>query len=385
MMPLPPPPQPRRLPLWDIALAVALVAAAFVVAQNVVSNMEAAGLNPGFSFLFKEAGFDVSESLIPYHPGASYVRVILTGLINTLFLAAVSLFLANLVGLAVGLVSVGPSALGRMLAAAYVELFRNLPKILVLLVLFVTAVNGLPPVRQAIALGPVQISNRSLYLPSIVPDPKQLWLLGAFLIGCALAYGWHRRAVAWQVRAGRQRPVLAVVALCLLAPPTLAVFVVDVPLPPSVPVLQGFDFQGGVRLSLQFLVVAVTLGLYHGAQIAEVIRGGIEAVPKGQTEAAAALGLERPHTMRLVVLPQVMRIVLPPLGNQYVNLTKNTSIAIAVGYSDLMSVTGTIINQTFRPMEMMLITMTLYLGLCLGLTAFLNRLNDRLRTPGARQ
>ena len=210
-------------------------------------------------------------------------------------------------------------------------------------------------------------------------------MLGAFLLGCALAYGWRRRAVAWQARTGQQRPVLAVVALCLLGPPVLALFFFDVPLPPSVPVLRGFDFQGGVRLSLQFLVVAVTLGLYHGAQIAEVIRGGIEAVPKGQTEAAAALGLKRRQIMRLLVLPQVLRIVLPPLGNQYVNLVKNTSIAIAVGYSDLMSVTGTIINQTFRPMEMMLITMTLYLGLCLGLTALLNHLNERLRAPGMRR
>jgi len=384
MTPLPPPQQSKRPPFWDIALVVALAAAALVVAHNVVSNMEAAGLNPGFSFLFKEAGFDVSESLIPYRPGDSYARVILTGLINTLFLAGVSLVLANLAGLAVGLVSVGPSALGRALAAAYVELFRNLPKILILLVLFVTAVNGLPPVRQAIALGPVQISNRSLYLPSIVPDPKQLWLLAAFLLGGALAYGWRRYAIAWQARTGRQRSVLGVVALCLSGPPILAVFFLNVPLTPSVPVLRGFDFQGGVRLSLQFLVVAVTLGLYHGAQIAEVLRGGIEAVPNGQTEAAAALGLKRRHIMRLVVLPQVMRIVLPPLGNQYVNLVKNTSIAIAVGYSDLMSVTGTIINQTFRPMEMMLITMTLYLGLCLGLTALLNHLNDGLRAPGRR-
>ena len=168
----------------------------------------------------------------------------------------------------------------------------------------------------------------------------------------------------------------------MLGLPALAALAFDVPLALSRPELRGFDFSGGGRLSLQFVVVAVTLGLYHGAQIGEVVRGGIAAVPKGQIEAAAALGLDRRRAMRLVVLPQVLRIVIPPLGNQYVNLVKNTSIAIAVGYSDLMSVTGTTINQTFRPLEMMLLTMALYLALCLGLTTALNRWNRSLRRHG---
>ena len=377
-----PPPRRRKIPLWDIVLFAGLALAAFVVTENILSNMADAGLSPGFSFLANEAGFQVSESLIPYASSNSYARVILVGLVNTLFLAGVSLILANTIGLAVGLVSVGPSPLGRTLALAYVEVFRNLPKILVLLVLYVVVVNTIPPVRDAISFAGIHLSNRALYLPTVVPDPRQLILLGSCLVGCALAYTWHRHAVAHQARTGRRRPSLAVGAILILGLPALSTVIFDVPIEPSVPRLDGFDFEGGLRLSMPFLVVAVTLGLYHGSQIAEVIRGGIAAVPTGQHKAAAALGFNRRQSMRLIILPQVIRIVIPPMGNQCVNLVKNTSIAIAVGYSDLMSVPGTTINQTFRPLEMMLLTMALYLALCIGLTTVLNRWNRSLRHGG---
>ena len=377
--PRPAPLAPREFRFWDLAVVAIALSLAALLVRNILLNMQDAGLQPGFGFLLDQAGFDVSEALIPYSPDDSYARVVLTGLVNTVFLAAVSLVLATVLGIVGGLLSVGPSPAGRMLASGYVELFRNQPKILVLLVFFVVAVNGLPPVREAISLGPVQISNRALYLPSLKWGPELWSPILSLAAAIALGVAWRQWVMARFVRTGQLLPVLPVVTALVIGLPLLSVVVFDVPLVVSRPELQGFDFQGGVRLSLQFAVLAAMLGLYHGAQITEVVRGGIQSIAAGQFEAAAALGLGRRFTMRLVVLPQVLRIVIPPMNNQYVNLIKNTSVGIAVGYSDLMSVVGTVINQTFRPLEMMLVTMGLYLTLCLSVTSLLNRWNASLR------
>lgn len=374
-----PPPSDLKLPIWDIAAALLLMGAALLVVQNILLNLEAKGLQPGFAFLWSEAGFDVSEALIPYSPSDSYARVVLTGFLNTVFLSIVSLVFATLVGLGVGLLSVGPSPIGRALASGFVELFRNLPKLLLLLVFFVVAVNGLPPVREAISLGPIHLSNRSLYLPTIVLRAEQLWLVAALLAAGVGAWMLRRWADRRFEETGSRPRVRWITVVLVVVAPIAAAWALETPIDVSTPVYARFDFEGGARLSLQFVIVALTLALYHGAQIAEVIRGAIEATPKGQWEAAHSLGLNRSLTLRLIVVPQVARMVIPPMNNQYVNLIKNTSIAIAVGYSDLMSVAGTTINQTFRPLEMMLVTMGVYLALCLGVTSILNRWSEAIR------
>lgn len=380
-----PPRVKRPFPVVDCLIGGGLLLVLAFIAINVRANMTAAGMQPGFGFLWQQAGFDLSESLIPYNAEDSYLRAILAGLVNTLFVSAVSLILACVVGLAVGLVSVGPSPLARLLALAYVELFRNLPKILILLVLFVVAVNGLPTLRRAIALGPVLISNRAIYFPWLAADPRNgIWLVLSLLLAATMATLWMRRAGRRQAATGKRPPVMPVLLALFLVVPAGLALLLQAPLQLSRPVLAGFAVEGGVGISIQFCAVVVTLALYHGAQIAEVLRGGIEAVPTGQMEAAAALGLTRGRTIRLVVVPQVLRTVIPPLNSQFANLLKNTSISIAVGYSDLMSVSGTAINQTFRPLELMLITMALYLLLCLGLTGVLNRWSDRIRAREGR-
>ena len=371
-----PPPVKPRVRYSDILVLLVVAAVAAGSLANVYSNMSAAGVKPGFGFLVQEAGFDVSEALIPYQVGDSYTRVILAGLTNTLFLASVCLVLATVIGVLFGLISVGPSPVGRWLALGYVELFRNLPKLLLLLVVYVTAVNGLPPVRQAISFGPIHLSNRSINFPVPVFEPG-LWIpLLAMFVGFAIWAG---------LRWTRSMSVFNVLPSCLCHPlvwlaglPCFSMLVFGASFGVSIPELKGFDFHGGGRVSLQFAVIAATLGIYHGAQIAEVVRGGLQAIPKGQGEAAEALGLSRAQTIRLVILPQVIRIIVPPMNNQYVNLIKNTSIAIAVGYSDLMSVSGTIINQTFKAFEMMLVTMGLYLVICVSVTALLNQFHHQL-------
>ncbi|MGQ3215728.1 amino acid ABC transporter permease [Shinella sp.] len=374
-----PPKTGPAVSLADIGICLAILVAFALVAFNVHSNMTTAGIQPGFGFLAQQAGFDLSETLIPYGANDSYLRAILAGLANTIAVACASLVIACIAGLLLGLLSVSAAPLARLFALAYVELFRNLPKILVLLVIFVAAVNGLPAIRQALVLGPFTISNRAIYLPSLSDDPRNtIWLLVSLVLVPALIWFWARRATRHQTLTGKRVPVLPVaLALCITVPAVLAI-VLAAPLGLSWPVLEGFSVEGGVALSIQFCTVAVTLGLYHGAQIAEVLRGGIEAVPKGQIEAAAALGLRNGQTTRLVVVPQVLRTVVPPLNNQFANLLKNTSISIAVGYSDLMSVAGTAINQTFRPLETMLITMSIYLLLCLALTGALNQWSARI-------
>jgi general L-amino acid transport system permease protein len=379
---------PKLRPLLsvsDIGVGLAILAAFALIAFNVQSNMTAAGIQPGFSFLNQQAGFDLSEKLIPYEADDSYLRAMLVGLANTIAVAAASLFIACVTGLLLGLLSVSSASLARHFALAYVELFRNLPKILVLLVIFVVAVNGLPPVRDALVLGPFTISNRAIYLPWLSEDPRNTVLVMASVIFVPVAIQlWMRHAGRRQALTGeRIRALPAAFALCVVIPALFATLI-GAPLGLSWPELEGFSVEGGIGLSIQFCTVAAALGLYHGAQIAEVLRGGIEAMPKGQIEAAAALGLKRAQVTRLIIVPQVLRNVIPPLNNQFVNLLKNTSISLAVGYSDLMSVAGTAINQTFRPLEIMLLTMSIYLLLCVALTSSLNYWSERIRTREGR-
>jgi general L-amino acid transport system permease protein len=380
------PPRTGPVVSWsDIGVGLAILAAFALIAYNVHSNMLAAGIEPGFAFLTQQAGFDLSETLIPYGANDSYLRAILAGLANTIVVALASLVIASLAGLLLGLLSVSKAPLARLFALAYVELFRNLPKILVLLVIFVAAVNGLPAIRQALVLGPFTISNRAIYLPWLSKDPRNtLWLVACLLLVPLLVWLWVRRVARRQALVGRRAPVWPVALALSIAVPAVLAVALGAPLGLSWPALEGFSVKGGVALSIQFCVVALALGLYHGAQIAEVLRGGIEAVPNGQIEAAAALGLKGGQTTRLVVVPQVLRTVVPPLNNQFANLLKNTSISIAVGYSDLMSVAGTAINQTFRPLETMLITMSIYLLLCLALTGALNHWSARIRAREGR-
>ncbi len=375
-----PPREGFAIGLPDLALVAGLLAFFGAIAFNVYSNMVAAGIRPGFGFLWQQAGFDLSETLIPYDAGDTYLRAIAAGVANTLVVAAASLMIACLVGLFAGLVSVSPSRAARLLALGYVELFRNLPKILVLLVIFVVAVNGLPAIRQAFQAGPLLISNRAIYLPILVDDPLNRWWLAlSILLTVPAIWLWVLYAAGRHARTGRRGPVLSVSLALAAFIPFAAAYALDAPLGLSWPRLEGFAMRGGVSFSTQFCTVALALGLYHGAQIAEVIRGGIEAIPRGQIEAAAALGLSGGQRTRLIVVPQVLRAVVPPLNNQFVNLLKNTSIAIAVGYSDLMSVAGTSINQTFRPLELMVVTMAIYLAMCLALTGIVNNWSSRLR------
>lgn len=354
-----------------------LAAGILWAAHNIHSNLIDAGVRIDFSVFWSQAGFDVSERLIAYTPGDSYARVILTGFLNTLLLALTGLIGATCLGVWIGFLSTSHSWSMRMLAIGFVELFRNQPKILILLVLFVLSVSILPPVSAALTGWGWVLSNRAIVIPTLAGSEVALAILWISLFGTWIAtYGLHRRMAA----RGSALPIVltggaATLVILVAAIPLLDLTVVA-------PGRVGFDYAGGIRVSTQFVVMWLCLSLYHGAQIGEVVRGGILAVPEGTREAALTLGMTTRQIRRLIVWPQALRLIFPPLCNQYINLFKNTSIAIAVGYSDLMSVTGTMINQTFRPIEAMTVTILLYVSCCLGLAWILNQINRRLNTVG---
>lgn len=363
------------LSLWPLLiLAVSLL----WIVHNIHSNLLDAGIQIDFTVFWSQAGFDVSERLIPYSPSDSYARVILTGFLNTLVLALTGLIGATCLGVWIGFLSTSPSWSMRMLAIGFVELFRNQPKILILLVLFVLSVSILPPVSAAWTGFGWVLSNRAILIPTLSGSAVALSILWLCLFGAWIAiYGLQRRMAA----RGLALPIVFTGSAASLAILVGAIPILDLTV--IAPQRIGFDYTGGIRVSTQFVVMWLCLSLYHGAQIGEVVRGGILAVPEGTREAALTLGMTTQQIRRLIVWPQALRLIFPPLCNQYINLFKNTSIAIAVGYSDLMSVTGTMINQTFRPIEAMSVTILLYVGCCLGLAWLLNHINRRLNRVGA--
>jgi general L-amino acid transport system permease protein len=365
--------------LWQAGFLALVVYGLFVAVQNVEANLARAGISVSFGFLDSQAGFDINESLIPVSSASSYARVLLAGVINTITLSLVCIAGATLIGVLMGVLRTSGHYLGTRVALVYIEVMRNLPKLLILLALFLVVVNALPPVRQSwTVLGVVHFSNRAVYFPALEAGSGASLLLALALIWPLALLALGRVARRIQERSGIRYPVVWPTSLAVLCVLGVAVLSGLAAFPVSYPVLKGFDYQGGHRISIQFLVLAGALSIYHGGQVAELVRGAIEAVPRGQFEASRATGLGFLQMMRLVILPQAVRIIIPPLGNQYLNITKNTSIAIAVGYSDLVSVMTTSINQTFRPIELMTLSMLVYLAICLGVSLAVNTWNARV-------
>ena len=386
-----PPPRPaiftrRRLrsAAWQTALAAALIAAGYFAHLNITRNLAASGVAIDFGFLTREAGFDVSEQLVAYTPKDSYARVLFVGFLNTLLLAATTLALSTTIGLAIGIASTSRNWLVRNLARIYIELLRNLPKLLVLLALYIAMVRGLPLVRAAWKLpGGALLSNRGLHLPwpeIPVGGGAMLVIGGLWLVATVI---WARAVRRHQDATGVRRPVAVPSAVGLAAAAVLAHGFGLLEVRWTMPALTGFNITGGAHLTVQFTALWLSLSVYHASQIAEIVRGGIVSVDKGQREAAAALGLRPGRVLRLIVLPQAIRVIVPPLGNQYLNLIKNTSIALAVGYSDLVGVMNTAVNQTFRPVELMLVVMLVFLAINLSIAAALNWFAAWSRPPEA--
>jgi general L-amino acid transport system permease protein len=362
--------------------AIALVViglAVWFLAFNTQENMRIRGIQSGFDFLSSQAGFDIGETVIAYSPSESYGKAIWVGVLNTLKVAVIGIIFTTLLGILLGVGRFSRNALVRGLCYAYVELFRNVPILLQMLMWYLFFVEALPMTQQAWSLGDLFfLSKDGFTFPSPMPNVGWGWMLPGILAGVLVAWVWRRWVLKQFMLTGQLRsttlPSLGLVAAGAL----LAWLVGGMPTEWSLPEKMTFMIDGGTSLTPEFLTVLISLTFYTAAFVAEVVRGGIQSVSLGQKEAALALGLSPKLVMNKVVLPQAMRVIIPPLTNQYLNLTKNSSLAVAVGYPDVVSIANTTLNQSGRAVECIAIIMLVYLSTSLSTSLFMNWYNDRM-------
>lgn len=362
------------------ALAIgSIVLVGLYLFSNVSQKLAEQNIATGFGYLSREAGFVISQSLIDYKPTDTYGRAILVGIVNTVWVSVWSVALATIIGLFVGIARLSRNPLLAFLAFLYVEALRNVPLLLYLFLWYALIVTGLPAVREAWEILPhVFLSNSGLTVPSLVWTSAHTIILLALVLGGVLGIFVHRRATAERIRTGKARMTWPLVASALLVPPALAILIIQPDLTVSIPEKGRFRLTGGSQLTPEFTALLVGLALSASAGIAEIVRSGILSVRKGQWEAARALGLRDGLTMRLVVLPQALRVIIPPLTSSYLSLFKNSSLAIAIGYPDLVMVSNTTMNQTGQAIEGIAIFMLVYLGLSIMISLFMNWYNSRV-------
>jgi general L-amino acid transport system permease protein len=366
--------------LYQILLLAAVIGIGGWLVSNTLTNLEARKIQTGFGFLAREAGFEIAETHIAYEPSNDYTRAFLVGIVNTLIVAALGIALATVLGTLVGIARLSTNWLLARLASAYVEVLRNVPLLLQLFVWYGVFTELLPPVKEAIDLGGFAfVSQRGLRFAWPAPHPAWDAALWALFAGAVLALVWRARARSVQRASGRQLPVGWPATALVLGLPVLAWAVFGAPTQIDRPELAGFDFQGGKVLTPEFTALLVGLSTYTAAFIAEVVRAGILAVDRGQGEAAMALGLTPGQQLRLVTLPQALRVIIPPMTSQYLNLMKNSSLAVAIGYPDLVAVANTTMNQTGQAIEAIAILMAVYLSISLAISLLMNWYNDRVR------
>ena len=369
-----------RQVIYQILLLVGLAFVLWWVANNVAENLRRQNIASGFDFLGRTSGFDISQSLISYSNVSTYGRAFWVGLLNTLLVSAIGIVFATVVGFIIGIARLSTNWIIARLATVYVEIVRNVPLLLQLFFWYYAVLKNLPPPRQSMLVTEgVFLNVRGLYLPAPVAEPGFGAVLVALLFGIAASIGLYFWARQRQMRTGQQFPILWWSLGLIVGLPLVVYLALGSPMYLEYPVLKGFNFQGGLVVLPEFLALLLGLSIYTASFIAEIVRAGILGVPKGQKEAAMAVGLTTGQTLRLVVIPQAARIIIPPLTSQYLNLTKNSSLAVAVGYPDFVSVfTGTVLNQTGQAVEVIAMTMGVYLTISLLTSAFMNWFNDRM-------
>ena len=346
--------------------------------SNTMHNLSVRNIATGFGFLHREAGFAIGETLISYTPQDTYGRAILVGLLNTLRVAVIGIVLATILGTIIGIARLSKNWLIAKLASIYVEVMRNIPLLLQLFFWYAIIADNMPGPRQAANPMPgVFISNRGIKVPALEGNGLD-WILGGLALAIVIAIVLAHWASRRQEKTGQIFPFWRVTVALILVLPALSFMVSGGSLSLQIPVLKGFNFVGGLTLTPEFAALLLGLVIYTAAFIAEVVRSGIQAVNQGQWEAAGALGLKRTQVLRLVVLPQALRVIIPPMTSQYLNLTKNSSLAVAIGYPDLVSVVNTTLNQTGQAIEGILIIMGAYLTVSLSISVFMNWYNKHI-------
>ncbi|MCW8906042.1 MAG: amino acid ABC transporter permease [Sedimenticola sp.] len=375
----------RRPAVRSLFFQILLVAGigffGYTIFQNTLHNLEQRGISTGFGFLDNEAGFGILMTLVPFDETYTYGRTFLVGLLNTLLVAALGIFFATVIGFVMGVARLSKNWIVSRLATVYIEVFRNIPLLLQIMFWYFAVLRPLPGPRQSIKMGEsVFLNNRGLYLPSPVYE-QGFWLvmvaLALAIVASILIARWaHQR----QEKTGQQFHTVLVALSLIIGLPLLAFLLAGMPLSWNMPELQRFNLTGGMVVIPELAALLTALSIYTGAFIAEAVRSGILAVSHGQTEAAYALGLRPGTTLRLVIIPQALRVIIPQLTSQYLNLTKNSSLATAIGYPDLVAVfAGTTLNQTGQAVEVIAMTMAVYLVISLGISMFMNWYNKRIQ------
>jgi general L-amino acid transport system permease protein len=364
----------------QILFVAALVWLCYEIVANARANLQAQRITAGFGFMANTAGFDVSQNLIPYSGSDSYTRVFLVGLLNTLLVSIIGIFFATIIGFLVALGRLSPNWLLSRISGGYVELIRNLPLLFQILFWYLAVLAALPNPRQSISVfGSFFLSNRGFVIPKPIGNPGFEAFVAAVAVAIAGSLLLRRYARKQLFDHGRMIRIWPYVLGMLIGLPLLTSLVFGAPVKFEIPELKGFNFSGGSRIIPEFVALTLALSTYTAAFIAEIVRAGIQSVHKGQMEAGSSLGLQRGSTLRLIVVPQAMRVILPPLTNQYLNLTKNSSLAVAIGYPDLVSVfAGTTLSQTGQAIEIIAITMGVYLMISLVTSAIMSFYGWRL-------
>jgi general L-amino acid transport system permease protein len=384
------PPVPVKPPFWNdpkvraivfqiIALSSVVVFGLYLV-HNTQTNLQQRGIASGFGFLSAPAGFGIIQHLLPYSEADSYAKVFWVGLLNTLLVSALGIVFATILGFLIGIARLSRNWLIAKLAMVYIEVFRNIPLLLQIFFWYFAVLRNMPAPRQSLSLGEAVFLNiRGLYLPAPIFKPS-FWAVPVAILAAGIATlalrGWAQRR---QELTGKPFHTVYVSLALLLGVPLLTFALAGFPLAWDYPVLQGFNFRGGMVVIPELAALLTALTAYTAAFIAEIVRAGIQAVSQGQTEAAYSLGLRPAHILRLVIIPQALRVIIPPLTSQYLNLIKNSSLAAAIAYPDLVSIfAGTVLNQTGQAIEVIAITMAVYLTISLLISLFMNWYNRRV-------
>jgi general L-amino acid transport system permease protein len=370
----------KRSIVYQIASLCIVGMLSYYLISNTLANLERQSIATGFSFMDREASFEIGETLISYSAADTYGRALLVGALNTLLVSFVGIVLTVLLGTLIGVARLSSNWLLSKLAAIYIEVFQNIPILLQLFFWYVFFYEMLPSPRQAISLFEgVFLCNRGLIFPIPTPHQAFAYMAAAVLIALVLIFFIRRWARKRQAQTGQYFPTIKASIGLVVGLPLLAWWLGGAPTQMSIPELKGFNFQGGVSVSPEFTALLLGLVLYTAAFVAEVVRAGIQSVSAGQTEAAMAIGLQSGQVLNLVILPQALRVIIPPLTSQMLNLTKNSSLAVAIGYPDFVSVAGTTINQTGQAIEGVMLIMAVYLIFSLSTSAFMNWYNKKMK------
>ena len=369
-----------RAVLFQVLAVTVIAYFAYQAFDNMMLNIESRGIRSGFGFLNNESGFAVNDNFfLEYSPASTNLQAFYVGIVNTLIVAITGIFFASIIGLVVGIARLSSNYLIKKIATIYIEIFRNIPILLQILFWYSIALNAFPSPRNSINFfDSIFLNSRGLYLPKLVVGVELYLVIASFVVGVLGYIFIKRRSNKKHDDTGVQTNTIPHFLALVVFLPITAYFVFGAQL--EYPALKGFNFKGGVDLSIEFFALAFSLSIYTATYIAEAIRSGIESVDKGQKEAAASLGLKSSWSMRLVVLPQALRVAIPPIINQYLNLTKNSSLATAIGYSELVTIfSGTVLNVVGQAIEIIILTMLVYLTISLVISLILNIFNKKMQ------